>query len=250
MIPMLLLLAQEIEIARVEVNGSRFEKQIFFDAVAINHADRPVKDVEVEVEIFDSEKKSLGKLPKWTAKEIPARRGVTVAIREKEVQRFESYEITVSYTLDERKTFKDPKPEPRKFDELAIGIAGIKTVPGKFEKSGYTGDTVFLRLRIETDARPEGTLDVKVEYDRKSMGTVKRIVGGSHFKQDASKIPEQNPDVKILAWDAGAKELLVGLFRVPEQAAAEKLRLDVTFTVGRKKWTWTDLRPPFLELPK
>lgn len=250
MLQVLIALAQEIEIARVEVNGSRFEKQIFFDAVAINHADRPMKDVEIEVEIFDADKKSLGRLPKWTAKEIPPRRGVTVQIRDKEVQRFESYEITASYTLDERKTFKDPKPPERKYDELAIGVSGIRTFLGKFEKKTYTGDTVFLRLRIETETRPEGTLEIKVEYDKKSMGTVKRIVSAAHYKQAASKIPEQNPDVKIIAWDADAKELLVGLFRVPEQAAAEKLKLDVTFTAGKKKWTWDDLGPPFLELPK
>lgn len=261
-----------VRFSDMDVFGSRFEKQVTAKGNLTNLISKKIEDVRVKMVACDSGGNDLVVFPTFTAKEILPRRAIPLLIKDQQVDRFASYRLEVSYTLGGKKhsfTFicKNPESKPElkgaayaveKVEGLALGFTGIKSAEGTFVRRGqkfiYTGNTLFLRIRIQSKEDPPnlaGEWRITATYGKKKIGTIKRYLKGRWWRGDAARIPEDNADPKIIAWDSQKKELVLGMFRIGEGQEIGKLTLDIEFK-GRKigKWKWKKLTAPFIELPK
>jgi hypothetical protein len=144
--------------------------------------------------------------------------------------------------------YYDPEGGPK------AGVMGLRTIAGTTKtvnkQSQYTGDTIFIRLRVDgfdDKTKPEGSLEVTLSFDGKKQATIKRSVDASAMKTDISKVPGNDADPKIMAYDGRLKEFLIGLRRVEDSGKLGTIGMDAKFSAKGHVWTWTAMEDPLLE---
>jgi hypothetical protein len=130
---------------------------------------------------------------------------------------------------------------------------GFFTIGGAYKsvnkQQQYTGDTIFLRLRVDgfdDKIKPEGQLEVTITADGKKMSPVRRSITASCMKLDASKMPGNDVDPKVISYDGVSKDFYVGLLRVDNAGKLGKVVLEVRFSGAGGTWTWPALEEPNL----
>jgi len=256
-----------VELMSLEVHNGGLAQALTADGVLVNRSPLELGDVAVEVTVIAANNVRLKTMPaqRWT--KLPPRKGAAISIQDVALVQPPDFStrVKVTYRIEgvERifewdglklrfgKPYADPEGGTR------LGLAGLLTVAGSHQKQGknlvYTGDTIFLRLRVEgldEKARPEGTVEVTLSLDGKKQGTVKHSIGAAHWKLDAAKLPSNDADPKIVCYDAAARELIIGLCRIDDERKAAKLGLDAKFTWKKQVWTWPALDPPFVDAPR
>lgn len=256
-----------VELLSLEVHNGGLAQALTADGVLLNRSPLELGDVALEVTVIAANNVRLKTMTaqRWT--KLPPRKGVAVSIQDAALQQPPafSYRVKVAYRIEgvERtfewdglklrfgKPYEDPEGGTR------LGLAGLRTIAGSYQKQGknqvYTGDTLFLRLRVEgldEKARPEGTIEVTLTLDGKKQGVIKQSIGTGTWKLDAGKLPANDADPKTVCYDAAARELVVGLCRIDDERKAAKLGLEARFTWKKQVWTWPALEPPFVEAPR
>lgn len=256
-----------VEVLSLEVRNGGLAQALTADGVVVNRSPLELGDVALEVTVIAENNVRLRTMPVQRWNKIAPRKGVAIAIRDAELAQPPafSYRVKITYRLEgaERtfewdglklrfgKPYEDPEGGTR------LGLAGLRTIAGSYQKQGknmvYTGDTLFLRLRVEgldEKARPEGPVEVTLSIDGKKQGTIRHTIAAAHWKLDAAKLPSNDADPKIVCYDAQARELLVGLCRIDDERKAAKLGLEAKFTWKKQVWSWPALEPPFAEAPR
>ena len=256
-----------VEILSLEVRNGGLTQALTAEGVLVNRSPIELGDVAVEVSVVADNNVRLKTMTvqRWT--KLTPRKGVSISIQDAALQQPPAFtcRVKVSYRIEgvERvfewdglklrfgKPYEDPEAGTR------LGLAGLRTIAGSYQKQGknqvYTGDTVFLRLRVEgldEKARPEGTVEVTPSMDGKKQGAVKHTIGAGVWKLDAKNLPSNDADPKIVCYDPAARELIVGLCRIDDERKSAKLGLEAKFTWKKQVWAWTALEPPFVEAPR
>lgn len=272
MISLLLLAwaAQEnvchVELTGVEIRNSELQQALTADGVALNRSPEELNGLSIEISLYADNGVKFRSLQKIFVSKVAPRRGIPIELKEAPLGtiRLSSWKAKVAYRIGDKeysfdfdgatlkvgKYYEDPEGGTR------IGLAGLKTIPGSYQKQAgsktpvYTGDAIFLRIKIEgmvdTD-RPAGPLEIAFSLDGKKKGTVKRTIDAASWKTDAKALPVSDVDAKVIAWDAVARELIVGIVRLESERGAAKMGLDVKFTWKKQTWTWPAMEPPFAE---
>jgi len=253
-----------VELAAFDVRNSEIDQGLVADGALLNRSPFALGGVSVGVVIIGDNKFPLKTLPAQVVGALGPRKGVAIFLRDallpgatrftfKVVIRYtvEGQDRTVeyeNYTMKTPRLYYDPEPGPK------VGVMGLRTVAGSYKtvnkQQQYSGDTVFLRLRIDgfdDKTKPEGQLEVTFTTDGKKQPPIKRSVDASAMKADISKLPANDADPKLAFYDGRLKELLVGLRRVEDAGKMGKVVMDVRFSGKGSTWTWTGLEAPHLE---
>ena len=163
---------------------------------------------------------------------------------------------------------KPPVPETRVKDKAKVSkadnirIAGVDWIQGKFQNAGsadriaYTGDVLALKLqfldRTGTVAVQEGEVEIEFrDAAGKKIGVARRNLTPAAYKIDRGKIAGASLSEKVVAFDPKAKELWIGIARLPEQRAMSGWVLDVRFVSKEgEEWEWTELEDPYDDDPR
>jgi len=269
----LVLGAQEgvchVELAGVEIRSSELQGGLTAQGVALNRSPDELDGLSIEISLFADNGVKFRTLQRLFWSKIPPRRGVPIELKEPPLGTIAlgSWRAKVAYRIEAKdhsfefegtrltagRLYEDPGGGTR------LGLAGLRTVAGSYAKQAgsktptYTGDVIFLRLRVEgldDKDRPAGTLEVTLAFDGKKHGPVKRTIDGASWKLDARQIPSNDADPRTIAWDAVSRELVVGILRVDDERRTGKLGLDAKFIWKKQAWTWPALEPPFAEAPR
>jgi len=275
MIALLALLwaAQEnvchVELVGLEVRNAELQQALVADGVALNRSPEELNGLSIEISLYADNGVKFRSLQKVFVSRVPARRGVPIELKEAPLGTIAmgAWKAKVSYRIGDKDysfDFDGPRLKVGKYYEdpeggTRIGLAGLRTIAGSYQKQPgsktqvYSGDVVFVRLRIEgmdDKDRPAGTLEVTLSIDGKKRGTVKRTLDAASYKTDAKQLPTNDGDPKMIAWDGVARELVVGIVRLEDERKAGKMGLDAKFTWKKQTWSWPALEPPFAEAPR
>ncbi len=253
-----------IEITALEVSNSEIANGLVAVGAMVNRTPYDLGAVSVDVVIIGDNKFPLKTLPRQVIGNLPARKGVTISLKDARLpgatqftfkvvirHTVEGQDRTVeydNYTMKNPRLYYDPEGGPK------AGVMGLRTIPGSYKsvnkQQAYTGDSIFLRLRIDgfdDKTKPEGSLEVTFTQDGKKQAPIKRSIDASAMKTDISKLPANDADPKLICYDGRLKELLIGLRRVEDESKLGKVTLDVKFSAKGSVWTWTNLESPHLE---
>jgi len=251
-----------VDLVTFAIQNSEVDRAIVAEGSILNRTPWEMTSVTVEITIIGDNGFPLGTMPRETVAKIDARKGAGFFLKGVTVPfatRF-THRITVRYTLEGKersqvweklqskspKIYVDPEAGPK------AGLMGFFTVGGAYKtvnkQQQYTGDTIFLRLRIDgfdDKVKPEGQLEVTLTAGGKKMSTIRRSITSSALKADVSKLPA-DPDPKVISYDGVNKDLYVGLLKVESASKLGKILLDVKFSGAGGTWTWTALEDPHL----
>jgi hypothetical protein len=254
-----------IELASFEVRNSEIQQSLVAEGSMLNRTPWDLGAVSVDVVIVGDNKFPLKTMPRQVVGALKARKGVAILIKDamiaQQATRFTT-RVILRYTVEgqERtqtyenlvmragRMYVDPEPGPK------LGVMGLRTIAGSYKSVNkqqvYSGDSLFLRMRVDgfdDKATPAGQVEVTFTTDGKKQSPLKRSIESSHLKVDAGKLPANDVDPKVIAYDGAAKELLIGLRRVEDEGKLGKISIDVRYTTRGQTWTWTGLDAPFLE---
>jgi len=254
-----------IELATFEVRNAEIQQSLIAEGSMLNRTPWDLGAVSVDVVIVGDNKLPLKTMPRQVIGALKARKGAAIAIKAamiaQQATRFttrviirysvEGQERTQTYenlVMRTGKMYVDPEPGPK------LGLMGLRTIAGSYKSVNkqqvYSGDSIFLRMRIDgfdDKAGPAGQVEVTFTMDGKKQSPIKRSIEASHLKVDAGKLPANDVDPKVIAYDGVAKELVIGLRRVEDEGKMGKITLDVKYTAKGQTWTWPALDAPFLE---
>ena len=252
-----------VDLVTFAIQNSEFDRAIVAEGSILNRTPWELTNVSIEIVIIGDNSFPLGSMPREQVAKIGARRGAGFLLKGVTVPlatRF-THKITVRYTLEgtERsqvwdklqskspKIYVDPEAGPK------VGVMGFRTVGGAYKsvnkQQQYSGDTVFLRLRIDgfdDKVKPEGQLEVAITADGKKLSPIRRSITAAALKTDISKVPASDPDPKAIGYDGVFKDLYVGLLKVENASKLGKMVVDVKFSGAGGTWTWTALEEPYL----
>lgn len=253
-----------VELTTFEVRNSEINQGLVAEGALLNRTPWTLGALSVDVVILGDNKFPLKTLPRQVIGALPARKGTAVYLKDamlpgatrftfKVVIRFtvEGQDRTVeyeNYTMKNPRVYVDPEGGPK------AGILGLHTIAGTTrtvnKAQQYSGDTIFLRLRVDgfdDKTKPEGPLEVTFSFDGKKQATIKRSIDAAALKFDIGKVPGNDVDPKVIAYDGRLKEFLVGLRRVEDGSRLGKVTFDAKFSAKGNVWTWTALEAPHLE---
>jgi hypothetical protein len=252
-----------VDLITFAIQNSEFDRAIVAEGSILNRTPWELTNVSIEIVIIGDNKFPLGTMPREAVAKIGARKGAGFIVKGVTVPlatRF-THKIVVRYTIEGQdrsqlwenlqskspKIYVDPEAGPK------VGVMGFRTVGGAYKsvnkQQQYTGDTIFLRLRIDgfdDKIKPEGQLEVTITADGKKMSPVRRSITGSALKTDISKVPGSDPDPKSIGYDGVNKDIYVGLLKVDNVSKLGKILLEVKFSGAGGTWTWTALEEPHL----
>jgi hypothetical protein len=256
-----------VELQGLEVRSPELQQALLAEGVALNRSPSELDSLSLEISLYADNGVKFRTLQKQIWSKVLPRKGVEIMIKEAPLGtiRLASFRVKVAYRVEGQdhafefdglrlksaKLYEDPDGGTR------IGIAGLRTVAGSYRTQGkqqvYSGDVLFLRLRLEgldEKARPEGTLEIVPTVGGKKHAPITRTIQAGHWKMDASKLPSNDADPKMMAWDPSSREFLVGFLRVEEERKTPKLGLEIKFTWKKQVWSWTLGEPPLVEAPR
>jgi hypothetical protein len=252
-----------VDLVTFAIQNSEFDRAIVAEGSILNRTPWELTNVSIEIVIIGDNKFPLGTMPREQVAKIGARRGAGFILKGVTVPlatRF-THKITVRYTLENQersqvwdnlqsktpKIYVDPEAGPK------VGVMGFRTVGGAYKavnkQQQYTGDTIFLRLRIDgfdEKIKPEGQLEVTLTADGKRMSPIRRSITASAMKTDINKALAADPDPKAIGYDGVAKDFYVGLLKIDNASKLGKIVMDVKFSGAGGTWTWTALEEPHL----
>ncbi|HEX7897522.1 MAG TPA: hypothetical protein VF950_07160 [Planctomycetota bacterium] len=141
---------------------------------------------------------------------------------------------------------------PPKAEVLTAELRGLMVVEGlnvkNFNKTEYTGDTLFLKIAFRDAegkaAKPIGVFNAAIATPTERLAAVSRTVKKESWKAEAGKIAPATASPDLIAFDEKTGELWIGLVKIP--AGGAELRFDVSFRIsGLGAWEWKKLSPPF-----
>jgi hypothetical protein len=252
-----------VDLVTFAIQNSELDRAIVAEGSIVNRTPWEMVNVSIEIVIIGDNGFPLGTMPREQVPKIAPRRGagfIVKGVRVPLATRF-THKITVRYTLEGQdhsqiwenlqsktpKIYVDPEAGPK------AGVMGFRTYGGAYKsvnnKQQYTGDTLFLRFRIDgfdDKVKPEGQLEVTITADGKKMSPIRRSITASALKTDISKVSATDPDPKAIGYDGVFKDLYVGLLKVDNISKLGKIVMDVKFSGAGGTWTWTGLEDPHL----
>jgi len=253
-----------VELTTFEVRNSEINQGLVAEGALLNRTPWTLGAVSVDVVIIGDNKFPLKSLPRQVIGALPARKGAAVYLKDAMLPgatRF-SFKVVIRFTVEgqERSVEYDnyTMKNPRLYVDLEAGpkagVLGLRSIAGSYKTVNkaqqYSGDTLFLRLRVDgfdDKTKPEGQLEVAFSFDGKKQAPIKRSIDAAAMKLDIAKLPANDVDPKVIAYDGRLKEFLVGLRRVEDEGKMGKVTLDVKFSAKSCVWTWTALEAPHLE---
>ena len=253
-----------VELTWLEVSNSEINQGLVADGALLNRTPWALGALSVDVVIIGDNKFPLKTLPRQVIGALGPRKGASFHLKDAQLPgatRF-TFKVVIRFTVEgqdraveyENYTMKNPRLYYDPEGGPKAGVMGLRTIAGTTKtvnkQSQYTGDTLFLRLRVDgfdDKTKPEGSLEVTLSFDGKKQATIKRSVDASAMKTDISKVPGNDADPKIMAYDGRLKEFLIGLRRVEDSGKLGKVGMDVKFSAKGNVWTWPALEDPHLE---
>lgn len=258
-----------VELPGLEIRNAELQQALVADGVALNRSPEELNGLSIEISLFADNGVKFRSLQKVFVSRVAPRRGIPIEIKEAPLGtiKLASWSAKVSYRIGDKEysfDFDGPRLKVGKYYEdpeggTRIGLAGLRSIAGSYQKQPgskvqvYSGDVLFVRLRVEgmdDKDRPAGTLEVTLSLDGKKRGTVKRTIDAASWKMDAKQLPTNDADPKMIAWDAVARELIVGVVRLEDERKAGKMGLEAKFTWKKQVWSWPGLEAPFAEAPR
>lgn len=253
-----------IEITALEVSNSEIANGLVAVGSMVNRTPYDLGGVTVDVVIIGDNKFPLKSLPRQVIGNLPARKGVNIALKDARLpgatqftfkvvirHTVEGQDRTVeydNYTMKNPRLYYDPDGGPK------AGVMGLRSFPGSYKtvnkQQAYSGDSIFIRLRVDgfdDKTKPEGSIQVTFTQDGKKQAPITRSIDAAAMKTDISKLPANDADPKIICYDGRLKEFLIGLRRVEDESKLGKVTLDVKFSAKGNVWTWNNLEAPHLE---
>jgi hypothetical protein len=269
----LLWAAQEnvchVELPGLEIRNSELEQALVANGVLLNRSPLELNSVSLEISLYADNGVKFRSLQRIFLSKLAPRRGAPIELKEAPLGTIAlgSWRAKLGYRIEDKEysfDFEGPRLKTGKYYEdpeggTRLGLAGLRTIAGSTQKqpgskaTTYTGDVLFLRLRIEgmdDKDRPQGTLEVTLTAEGKKRGPLKRTIDSASWKMDARQLPTNDADPRMIAWDAVSRELLVGLVRLDDERRATKMTLEAKFTWKKQTWIWSALEPPFAEAPR
>jgi hypothetical protein len=253
-----------VELTSLEVSNSEIQQGLVAEGTLLNRTPWDLGAVSVDVVIIGDNKFPLRTLPRQVIGAVPARKGVSFRLKSAQLPqatRF-TFKVVIRHTVEGQERTVEYENYTMKTGRLYVdlvagpkaGLMGLLSIPGTYKTVGkqqaYTGDTLFLRLRIDgfdDKIKPEGQLEVALTVDGKKQSPVRRSIDASALKTDVSKLPPADADPRIACYDGRLKELVIGLRRVEDVSKLGKITLDVKFSAKGNVWNWTGLEAPHQE---
>lgn len=250
-----------VELTSLDVQNSEIQQGVVAQGTLLNRTPWDLNSVSIDVVLIGDNKFPLKTLPRQLVGALAARKGVAFTSKSAQLPqatRF-TFKVVIRYTVEGQDRSVEYENYTMKTGRLyvdleagpKVGVMGLRSVAGSYKTVNkaqvYTGDTQFLRLRIDgfdDKNKPEGQLEVTISMDGKRQAPIKRSVDASAMKMDIAKLPNNDADPKIMCYDGRIKELLIGLRRVEDESKLGKLTMDVKFTSKGNIWTWTGLEAP------
>lgn len=254
-----------VELTAFEVRNSEIQSALIAEGALLNRTPWDLGAVSVEVVLIGDNKFPLKTMPKQVIGALGARKGTAIFIKDaliaQQATRFttrvilrytvEGQERAVTYESNVMKggrLYVDPDPGPK------LGVMGFRWFAGSYKSVNkqqvYSGDSLFLRVKIDGfDEKnpPAGQIEVTLTLDGKKQSSIKRSVEASAMKVDLLKLPGNDVDPKVIAYDGQARELNIGLRRFDDMGKLSKVGLEVKYSCKGQTWTWPALEAPFLE---
>jgi len=253
-----------VELTTLDVSNSEIQQGLVAEGTLLNRTPWDLGAVSVDVVIIGDNKVPLRTLPRQVIGALPARKGASFRLKSAQLPqatRF-TFKVVIRHTVEGQERSVEYENYTMKTGRLYVdlvagpkaGLMGLLSIPGAYKTVGkqqaYTGDTLFLRLRIDgfdDKVRPEGQLEVSLTVDGKKLSSVRRSIDAAAMKTDISKLPPGDADPRIACYDGRLKELVVGLRRVEDVSKLGKITLDVKFSAKGHVWNWTGLAAPHQE---
>lgn len=254
-----------VELTAFEVRNSEIQSALIAEGALLNRTPWDLGAVSVEVVLIGDNKFPLKTMPRQVIGALGARKGVGIFIKDaliaQQATRFTT-KINIRYTVEgqERtqvyenlvmkvgRLYVDPEGGPK------LGLMGFRWIAGSYKSANkqqvYSGDSLFIRVKIDGfDEKnpPAGQIEVTLTIDGKKQASIKRSVEGSAMKVDITKLPANDVDPKVIAYDGPARELNIGLRRFEDMGKLGKVGLEAKYTCKGNTWTWSNLEAPFLE---